>query len=95
MFTYIYVMFPYCHFVRYISSNIIIKCDNACIPCIRSIHYPPKSSLLLIDISLANPITEVTDVGKSNIRVVIATTVPDWAYAHDTTKVPNTILLKA
>lgn len=56
---------------------------------------PFPSKRLRIDVGLANPIAEVTDVGKSNVRVVIAAAFVLWAYAHDTAKIPNAILLEA
>jgi len=45
-------------------------------------------------VGLANPIKKVTDGGKSNIRIVIATAFALWAYAHNTAKIPNAILLE-
>lgn len=36
----------------------------------------------------------MTDVGKSNVRVVIASASVLWAYAHDTAKIPNAVLLE-
>jgi len=50
---------------------------------------------LRVDIGLANPIKEVTDGGKSDIRIVIATAFALWAYAHDTAKIPNVVLFEA
>lgn len=53
------------------------------------------SKRLRVDVGLANPITEVTDVGKSNVWVVIASASVLWAYAHDAAKIPNAVLLEA
>ena len=50
---------------------------------------------LRVHVGLANPITEMTDGGKSNIRVVIASAFVLWAYTHNAAKIPNAILLKA
>jgi len=52
-------------------------------------------TLRSVDVGLANPITEVTDVGESNVRVVIASAFFLWADAHYAAKIPNAVLLEA
>lgn len=46
------------------------------------------------DVNLANPITELTDVGESNVHFEIATIPLYRTYTDDTTKIPDPVLLE-
>lgn len=61
----------------------------------RASDKPRPSKRSRCDVSIANPIAEVTDGGESNVRVVIATVSFHRAHADDATKIPNPILLEA
>lgn len=53
------------------------------------------SKHLRTDEGFANPITEVTDIGKSNVRIVIASASVLWTDAHNAAEIPNVVLLEA
>lgn len=106
-FSLINIKFIKCIIVIYLLLNILLSywynlyvhlsniyCNINYIICVGNIPCNSQISKC-VSINLANPTIGISDGGECNVRVVITSSIPDWAYAHDATKVPNTILLEA
>lgn len=51
--------------------------------------------LRIADVSLANPLAEMTDGGESAVRIVIASVSSRRAHANYAAKIPDAVLLEA